>query len=110
MSLLRRNDSLGDNCFEEVQVIDRNLNYDFDYQQFVHLSREVIVMSVSFDKLVMCDVCSGDLSSPMQPTTPPTPSSPTSPSTLTPASAGSLFCHVFLLASFALVALLFTTM
>ena len=46
LSLLRQNNSLGDNCFEEVQVIDRNLNYDFDYQQFVYLPREVIVMPV----------------------------------------------------------------
>ena len=48
LSLLRQNDSLGDNCFEELKVIDRNLNYDFDYQQFVHLPREVIVMPVRF--------------------------------------------------------------
>ena len=33
--------------FEELEPIDRNLNYDFDFQQINHLPREVILRRVS---------------------------------------------------------------
>ena len=38
LSVLRENSSLGDNCFDETQLVERNFNYDFNYQQFVHWS------------------------------------------------------------------------
>ena len=33
--------------YEELEPIDENLKYDFDYQQFTHLRREVLVKPVS---------------------------------------------------------------
>ena len=33
--------------YEELEPIDRNLNYDFDYQQINHLPREVTILPVS---------------------------------------------------------------
>ena len=33
--------------YEELQPIDRNLQYDFNYQQINHLTREVTVLPVS---------------------------------------------------------------
>ena len=35
------------NVWEELEPIDTNLNYDFDYQQLVHLPREHVVLKVS---------------------------------------------------------------
>ena len=32
--------------FEELEPIDKNLKYDFNYQQFNHLQREVIIKPV----------------------------------------------------------------
>ena len=43
---MRENSSLGDNCFDETQLVERNFNYDFNYQQFVHLPKEVSIMPV----------------------------------------------------------------
>ena len=39
LSVLRENSSLGNNCFDETQIVERNLNYDFNFQQFVYLPR-----------------------------------------------------------------------
>ena len=47
LSVLRENSSLGNNCFDETQIVERNLNYDFNFQQFVYLPREVSIMPVS---------------------------------------------------------------
>ena len=33
--------------YEELEPIDRNLNYDFNYQQINHLPHEVTIMPVS---------------------------------------------------------------
>ena len=33
--------------YEELEPIDENLKYDFDYQQFTHLRHEVLVKCVS---------------------------------------------------------------
>ena len=33
--------------YEELETIDENLKYDFDYQQFTHLRHEVLVKQVS---------------------------------------------------------------
>ena len=33
--------------YEELEPIDENLKYDFDYQQVTHLRREVLVKPVS---------------------------------------------------------------
>ena len=33
--------------YEELEPVDANLKYDFDYQQFTHLRREVIIKPVS---------------------------------------------------------------
>ena len=33
--------------YEELEPIDINLKYDFDYQQFIHLRHEVLVKPVS---------------------------------------------------------------
>ena len=33
--------------YEEVDVIEKNLNYDFNYQQVTHLPKEITVMPVS---------------------------------------------------------------
>ena len=35
------------NVLEELEPIDKNLNYDFDYQQINHLPREVTILPVS---------------------------------------------------------------
>ena len=32
--------------YEELEPIDKNLQYDFNYQQINHLTREVIIMPV----------------------------------------------------------------
>ena len=36
------------NVYEELEPIDRNLNYDFNFQQINHLPREVTILPVSF--------------------------------------------------------------
>ena len=33
--------------YEELEPIDNNLKYDFDYQQFTHLKHEVLIKPVS---------------------------------------------------------------
>lgn len=33
--------------YEELEPVDSNLKYDFDYQQFTHLKHEVIIKPVS---------------------------------------------------------------
>ena len=33
--------------YEELEPIDRNLQYDFNYQQITHLKREVVIKPVS---------------------------------------------------------------
>ena len=33
--------------YEELEPIDKNLQYDFDFQQINHLRREVTIMPVS---------------------------------------------------------------
>ena len=48
LTVLKRRDSCGNTSrYEQVNIIERNLNYDFNYQQFVHLPREITVMPVS---------------------------------------------------------------
>ena len=34
--------------YEELEPIDKNLKYDFDYQQINHLRHEVTLLPVSF--------------------------------------------------------------
>ena len=46
MFVIRNNDQCGLN---ETILIDRNLDYDFDYQQFTFLPEEFIVYPVSVD-------------------------------------------------------------
>ena len=46
LSVLRENSSLGSNCFDERKLVERNLNYDFNFQQFVYLPNEVTIMPV----------------------------------------------------------------
>ena len=36
------------NVWEEVEPIDQNQNYDFNFQQFTYLRREHLVLPVSF--------------------------------------------------------------
>ena len=36
--------------YEELEPIDRNLQYDFDFQQITHLRREVIIKPVSHNR------------------------------------------------------------
>lgn len=38
---------LGENCFVETQIVDQNLNYDFNFQQFVHFPRDITIMRVN---------------------------------------------------------------
>lgn len=38
--------------YEELEPIDRNLQYDFDYQQIVHLPREKIILPVSYKDFI----------------------------------------------------------
>ena len=42
---IRYNSECG--VYEELEPIDENLKYDFDYQQFTHLRHEVLVKRVS---------------------------------------------------------------
>ena len=42
---LRYNSDCG--VLEELKPIDRNLNYDFDFQQITHLPSEVTILPVS---------------------------------------------------------------
>ena len=37
--------------YEELEPIDRNLKYDFNFQQITHLQREVIIEPVDFCNL-----------------------------------------------------------
>lgn len=37
----------GDGTYKEVEVIDRNLHYDFNYQQSTHLQKEILILPVS---------------------------------------------------------------
>ena len=46
LSVLRENTTLGNNCFDQRQIVERNLNYDFNFQQFVYLANEVTIMPV----------------------------------------------------------------
>ena len=34
--------------YEELEPIDRNLQYDFNYQQITHLTREVTILPVRY--------------------------------------------------------------
>ena len=43
LSVLRMNQQCSTNRMEEVTLIDRNLNFDFNFQQTVHLPREITV-------------------------------------------------------------------
>ena len=36
------------NVYEELEPIDRNLQYDFNFQQITHLRREVTILPVSY--------------------------------------------------------------
>ena len=44
------------NVLEELEPIDRNLQYDFNFQQITHLTRQVTIMPVStcFFIVVFC--------------------------------------------------------
>ena len=42
---IRYNSECG--VYEELEPIDNNLKYDFDYQQFTHLKHEVLIKPVS---------------------------------------------------------------
>ena len=42
---------------EELEPIDRNLQYDFNYQQINHLTREATVLPVSTGSIFIEDVC-----------------------------------------------------
>ena len=46
LSLLRTNRQCQTSRVEEVTIVDRNLNYDFNFQQVVHLPEEVVVLPV----------------------------------------------------------------
>lgn len=35
------------NVLEELEPVDQNLNYDFNFQQFTHLTNEELVLPVS---------------------------------------------------------------
>ena len=41
--------------YEELEPIDRNLQYDFNYQQINHLTREVTVLPVSIGSVLIED-------------------------------------------------------
>ena len=45
LSILRLNKQCSTDRMEEI-FIDRNLNYDFNFQQTVHLPREITVLPV----------------------------------------------------------------
>ena len=51
LSLLRTNRQCQTSRVEEVAIVDRNLNYDFNFQQAVYLPEEVVVLPV-------CVICS----------------------------------------------------
>ena len=42
--------------YEELPPIDFNPNYDFNFQQFTYLPKEVIVLRVSFIKFNSCAI------------------------------------------------------
>ena len=42
-----RQDCGNDVVWEELEPIDQNLNYDFNFQQYTHLGKEHIVLPVS---------------------------------------------------------------
>ncbi len=44
---IRRNETCGDNGWEELEPIDQNLQYDFNFQQTVHLPELINVKPVS---------------------------------------------------------------
>ena len=46
LSLLRTNRQCQTSRVEEVAIVDRNLNYDFNFQQAVYLPEEVVVLPV----------------------------------------------------------------
>jgi hypothetical protein len=50
----RRNMECG--VLEELEPIDQNLNYDFNFQQFVHLPREHIVKPVGCCSVWKCSI------------------------------------------------------
>ena len=49
-----RQDCGSDVVWEELEPVDQNLNYDFNYQQFTHLRKEHVVLPVSTFE---CSVC-----------------------------------------------------
>ena len=52
-----------DNCsgLEELQPIDENTNYDFDFQQFTRLPREVKIMPVGLMIILCIIICISQL-------------------------------------------------
>ena len=49
----RRNDSC-DGGFEELQPIDKNLHYDFNYQNSVYFANEITILPVSTHSIMLC--------------------------------------------------------